>query len=238
MYDVGVEGESGPLGATAAHPIWSVDRSAWVPARALQPGERVQAVGRTVQVQRVEERGDEPVFNLEVDADHCYRVGEQGILVHNASFGPGCDPCEKMMLEQSDKAYRNYVTVFGAGELSFEYDIPAPGYSSSPEWDLLQFCKRVAAYFESVADDYENSDLVSRLLYFASSKGKLTFGWDTNDVRSQEDKEYAIYQVSNTEDPVLIATSFSEFIRSVCLASPAADEEMRAFCPAHQLSSP
>lgn len=28
------------------------------------------------------------MFNLEVDADHCYRVGEQGILVHNAS-----DPC-------------------------------------------------------------------------------------------------------------------------------------------------
>jgi hypothetical protein len=25
------------------------------------------------------------VFNLEVDADHCYRVGEQGILVHNVS---------------------------------------------------------------------------------------------------------------------------------------------------------
>lgn len=25
------------------------------------------------------------MYNLEVDADHCYRVGEQGILVHNAS---------------------------------------------------------------------------------------------------------------------------------------------------------
>ncbi len=26
-----------------------------------------------------------PVYNIEVEGDHCYRVGEQGILVHNAS---------------------------------------------------------------------------------------------------------------------------------------------------------
>ena len=27
----------------------------------------------------------EPVHNIEVEGDHCYRVGEQGLLVHNAS---------------------------------------------------------------------------------------------------------------------------------------------------------
>jgi hypothetical protein len=29
----------------------------------------------------------EPVFNIEVDGDHVYRVGEQGLLVHNMSQG-------------------------------------------------------------------------------------------------------------------------------------------------------
>jgi hypothetical protein len=29
--------------------------------------------------------GEESVYTLEVDGDHCYRVGEQGLLVHNAS---------------------------------------------------------------------------------------------------------------------------------------------------------
>jgi hypothetical protein len=33
----------------------------------------------------VSERGIEPVYNIEVQSDHCYRVGEQGVLVHNAS---------------------------------------------------------------------------------------------------------------------------------------------------------
>jgi hypothetical protein len=30
----------------------------------------------------------EPVYNLEVEGDHCYRVGQQGLLVHNASVLP------------------------------------------------------------------------------------------------------------------------------------------------------
>ena len=60
-----------------------------VPARALRPGERVAVAGGTAVVLGLEERGDEPVYTLEVDGDHCYRVGEQGILVHNASaVGP------------------------------------------------------------------------------------------------------------------------------------------------------
>lgn len=29
--------------------------------------------------------GHEPVYNIEVEGDHCYRVGDQGILVHNQS---------------------------------------------------------------------------------------------------------------------------------------------------------
>jgi len=51
----------------------------------LRAGERVQVLGGTTAVLRVVEAGDEPVYNLEVDADHCYCVGQQGILVHNAS---------------------------------------------------------------------------------------------------------------------------------------------------------
>ena len=30
------------------------------------------------------------MYNIEVEGDHCYRVGEQGLLVHNASAPSGC----------------------------------------------------------------------------------------------------------------------------------------------------
>jgi hypothetical protein len=33
----------------------------------------------------------EPVFNIEVDGDHVYRVGEQGLLVHNQSTDPNVE---------------------------------------------------------------------------------------------------------------------------------------------------
>jgi hypothetical protein len=33
----------------------------------------------------------EPVYNIEVEGDHCYRVGQQGLLVHNNSV----DDCSK-----------------------------------------------------------------------------------------------------------------------------------------------
>jgi len=90
VFDLWLEGEREPLGVTSGHPIWSADRGAWVPAGALQEGECVQGVNGRVRVLRMAERGDAPVYTLEVDGDHCFRVGEQGILVHNSSpGGPG-----------------------------------------------------------------------------------------------------------------------------------------------------
>ena len=30
--------------------------------------------------------GEEPVYNIEVEGDHCYRIGALGMLVHNSSI--------------------------------------------------------------------------------------------------------------------------------------------------------
>lgn len=48
-------------------------------------GERLLAESGTRVVEKLEFRGEEAVYNIEVEGDHCYRVGEQGVLVHNAS---------------------------------------------------------------------------------------------------------------------------------------------------------
>ena len=83
VYDLPIGGEV--IRVTALHPIWSVDRSGWVGATELLPGERVRVAGGDAECGEAAAAGDEPVYNIEVDADHCYRVGEQGILVHNNS---------------------------------------------------------------------------------------------------------------------------------------------------------
>ena len=75
-----------PIGATGNHPFWSEDRQAFVPAGDLQPGERLKTADQTrLQVTRMTPRTGlpVPVFNLEIDAQHVYNVGPDGVLVHN-----------------------------------------------------------------------------------------------------------------------------------------------------------
>jgi hypothetical protein len=96
LYDLQVSGEPEPIGTTATHPFFSSDRNAWIPAGELKVGERLLARdGSTPLVESFTPRPHpEPVFNIEVAGDHCYRVGAQGLLVHNRSVA--CpDKCEE-----------------------------------------------------------------------------------------------------------------------------------------------
>ncbi|VTS04834.1 hypothetical protein [Tuwongella immobilis] len=89
-------GSDGIIGVTAHHPLWSATRGAWVSAAELEPGEHLRGIGEgagvVVAVASLLPRGQEPVYNIEVEGDHCYRVGEQGLLVHNSSVP--CDQCK------------------------------------------------------------------------------------------------------------------------------------------------
>lgn len=89
VIDLYVEGQDEPIGTTANHPFWSEDRQAFVEAGSLRPGENLLNVdGQRVQVITHSPRpGPYTVYNLEVDGEHVYRVGEDGVLVHNACSG-------------------------------------------------------------------------------------------------------------------------------------------------------
>ena len=73
------------IGTTRNHPFWSVDRQSYIPAGDLKIGEHLRTYqGTTKQVLTKTPRPQtEPVYNLEVHAEHTYFVGE-GILVHNS----------------------------------------------------------------------------------------------------------------------------------------------------------
>jgi len=87
VYDLKLASESKPIGVTGSHPFWSVDRETWVSVLDLEIGETLKTLeGTTVVESRVRRPGSEPVYNIEVEGDHVYRVGESGVLVHNASI--------------------------------------------------------------------------------------------------------------------------------------------------------
>ena len=88
VWDLHLEGQAEPIGVTGAHPFWSLDRRAWVPAGELCPGEALDGKAGVLRVARLERRpGRQKVYNLEVHREHAFRVGSPGVLVHNNYLG-------------------------------------------------------------------------------------------------------------------------------------------------------
>ena len=106
-----VEGEPDPIGITASHPFWSQDRQAFVSAELLRTTERLRLEdGRTAAVTRIEQlRGSQSVYNLEVDGEHVYHVGLNGVLVHNM-----CAPKGAGLLEIPTKGLQKVFDKHGA----------------------------------------------------------------------------------------------------------------------------
>jgi len=86
LINVQVEGEPEPIGCTPNHPFWSETREDFVQAIDLEPGEELwTSEYGIVEVQSITARPQpERVYNLEVQTEHVYQVGESGVLVHNA----------------------------------------------------------------------------------------------------------------------------------------------------------
>ncbi|MBQ1863926.1 MAG: hypothetical protein II561_08125 [Thermoguttaceae bacterium] len=85
VIDLFVEGQTEPIGCTANHPFWSVDRQEFTAAGELREGERLALYsGETKRVvQKLPRPGPEVVYNLEVYGEHVYHVASGGLLVHN-----------------------------------------------------------------------------------------------------------------------------------------------------------
>ena len=85
IIDVTVEGCE-TIGTTANHPFWCVNTQSFIEADLLEVGQQLESIdGTTVSITSITPRGPpESVFNVEVDFEHVYFVGDGGFLVHNA----------------------------------------------------------------------------------------------------------------------------------------------------------
>ena len=88
VYELSFVDGAEALRGTGRHPLYSLDRDDWVRIRDLQVGERLQTAEGAVSVEALEKvRGAHRVYNLEVEGDHEYLVGEAGVRAHNAGCG-------------------------------------------------------------------------------------------------------------------------------------------------------
>ena len=148
VYDLVIAGEAKSIGITGTHPVWSVDRQDWVPAAELQKGERLLADdGSTPVVMSLSLRGSsEPVYNIEVEGDHCYRVGEQGLLVHNASTR-ACSTisfCSEDETKISDALKADLTSLRSTVYQALLADAQAAATAKGKTLDVGEFTKRLA----------------------------------------------------------------------------------------------
>jgi hypothetical protein len=106
VLDLSVTGLAEPLGVTDTHPFWSEDRQQFVVAGRLRVGERLRSAGgESVCIARIAPRPGPlvPTYNLEIDGQHVYHVGHDGLLVHNSCPTPGQPPLQRI---HSDMTYK------------------------------------------------------------------------------------------------------------------------------------
>ena len=73
------------IGVTTNHPFWSIAKGQFVEAGSLNVHDYIlSAESRPVQILSIKTRSeDEWVYNIEVNQEHVYAVGHEGLIVHN-----------------------------------------------------------------------------------------------------------------------------------------------------------
>jgi hypothetical protein len=85
VMEVRLVGQKQVLEPTDRHRLFSVTRNDWIPTAQLKAGEELATKTGTATVEFVEAKlGTHRVYNIEVEAEHCYFVGASGVLAHNA----------------------------------------------------------------------------------------------------------------------------------------------------------
>jgi hypothetical protein len=118
--------------------------------------------------------------------------------------------------------YKDYIKVFGPGELAWEYQILAPGYADQGDLvDLELFNRKLHSVF---TDDFlvhrADPDQVVRMLYFCRTGSGEAIGWDPLDVQDCISMEYGIYLLARDDRSLRkLADSYEDFIEDVCLGN-------------------
>jgi hypothetical protein len=82
-FDVTIGGET--VVSSEFHRFWVAGRG-WVMALDLRVGDSIRALGRTAEVEAIEEGQVQPVYNLDVADHRSFFVGKLGALVHDNSL--------------------------------------------------------------------------------------------------------------------------------------------------------
>ncbi len=142
VLELRVSGQEKPLEPTPPHRFKSLDRNDYVPAEDLKVGERLAT--RSGQIACVEsialKAGEHRVYNLEVEHEHQFFVGETGVLVHNV-YPPGEEPEVRQARRDSRQVDLEELDLH---EMEFYYGHATEGHHSFPKEILAKLPPEIA----------------------------------------------------------------------------------------------
>ncbi len=155
VIDLQILGEPEPIGTTANHPFWSVDRNRYVAAGELRLSERLRTVNDEItRVTGVSPRpGKHDVYNIQIDGQHVFYVGNSGVLVHNS-----CTPGKGAQVASGKFDY-----LFGnaTGARNAAHNAPRTAQNAAQMrrlglWDDAAGRARLQSHFDDVVNDPTN----------------------------------------------------------------------------------
>lgn len=115
-------------------------------------------------------------------------------------------------------SYREFVKVFGPGEIGGYFRIYAPGYGKSGA-DLGRFVKEIRELEEVFRDRFRQKvRFIKRMVPFADTLGGDIIVWGPSEI-TDPSSEYSIYMIFEDRDKIAeLARSFPAFVQDVCLS--------------------
>ena len=108
-------------------------------------------------------------------------------------------------------SFRAFALLFGAGELCGYYRFHVP-LGRKDAYDLATF--NGATHGPPDNDTwtaYASADVLSHMLFFASTVGGELFAWRTDQISNRQHSEYAIYRFPETPPLRKVSKSFGDF---------------------------
>jgi hypothetical protein len=120
-------------------------------------------------------------------------------------------------------SYREFILMFGPGELAQEFMIFAPICPGNKHFDMRKFNNHFRQAFdkcEVLQNSYKEPQLIRRLVFFGRNIGNDYFGWDPEETAKKANPEYQIHFLQHlAESTRIIAASFEKFILEICLGN-------------------
>lgn len=117
------------------------------------------------------------------------------------------------------KSYREFMLVFGPGELAQGFRIAAPGYRSLGDTvDLDLMNKEGPRNYFAAGCDVDDPKQVNRMVFFCFTIANEYVGWDPQDTTDVRKREYGIYVLWRDDlYTTRVARTFPEFIEKVVM---------------------